>query len=560
MNKYPSPAPLLLSAAGVFALTSCSLAGQLSGGKLGSDNANGDSVLGGAPPAAALVAGEAPPWCDNYEPNQDDPAIKWYKPERGWDEQNLNYAAMASCDNVSKARSAKIKEWQASWMEAYGGSAADFAASMRFHLNKDTLYKTQESSCEAIGKPDAEASQTEKVSHYAMETVFSCKTLPNQGITFWIDTPNLSEIDRLSFIDGCLHSSDAIMNYAHCGYDLENLNREKFDKEIAAKNLTEPQRALAVESFLKLKNKGDALLAKLDEEVKKNDAYEEIVSAYKAGVDDWFKTYKSNKKLFDRIWEIQNIASEMNMKKAVGCSDELLKEFRSQIRTKAKGKTFENIREAHGALLDEITVPLASALAICLSMEKRTFESRQVMDFLNQAGTYKGPRYAAYYAFLVAYRNVVKDRPKFTFGGSKTFAVLGSNPLLKEYAARNAKVGPTGISEGQIEKISGTGDTKTISFKKVSYKGTENYDCKTTNKISRIDDYGNVIYHEKCKTKKVTRVYETKPIKALTSYTKGLKKGQMVTFNLEQEVGVPVEVFQSSKKEKLIGFLGVVWK
>lgn len=555
-------------------LSSCSFAAKLSGPSFGvgssKKNPTASSPSGqqgsvaaaetAGPPEASIEKGAAPPWCNGYESPGDNHA-RWINVEsNGWSFKTLNYMAKGGCDVVDAERAAKVQEWKGLYMQKFAASEADFIAAMRLYIAEDSFEAQQTAACEEVAVSE-EAGAKDVALGGAFRYALQCG--PHEGpgdLVYWADKPEISELHRAVIVDSCLGRSGEHSNFALCGWDMLNMNRKRLDQQLAETGWPEYGRVVAVEFFGQTQARSEALLAEMRKKAEKDEGYAAILEAPKAGHHAWMASYKSNKAAFQAAWAMEQIASDLNRKKAEGCGAKLRPLFQKHILTTVKGKTFKDVAEAQKAILDEVGYPLATSLVMCDAMESRFQAANQGYNFVKGARVTRGPRYAAHSAVLDAYNAVVEDRPRFKLGNAGSLGGMPSSNLAYKFYELTFNKLSFGKAAGEIKSIKTKGDVAHIDFEKVKYKDWENYGCKRTRRVARIHSDGSIEYEMNCKTRTVTRTSKEEPVTVPVEFASGLKRGQMVEFDLDKRVAIPVAVYKDKDKDKLIGLLGAVWR
>jgi len=529
--------------------------------------AAGSLALALAAPAYAA----APTWCEGYTPNPSDSSAHWVSSQlerEGYSFKTLGYMAKAACDKAGdEKRQAQVEEWRKAYLESFAETEADFARMMAFVLKPSAEQeKLSDEQCGAFELTDEMAPEDRTLARL-MAGLAGCqvhRTGRNlEEPLWWLDRAELTAVQRASLVDHCIGQYQSVKPgwvnpaFAFCMKDMKSLDREAFDKEIAALKFNEYGQTLAIHNFGEIKARADRLLAQYDGLAQKDPDWKRLLETAVAGHDDWMKTYEANKAVFETI-DAFAAKTKLGSKKALeGCNDELRKLFIDHLRA-AKAKTLDDAKAA-GA--DAVGYPLLLAMNECNSATGRYLEVRTALNLFSNRTERRGPRHASYHATLAVLNEIRADREKFPMERLGSLPEVGYdlNKKAEESTFNELSHDP---AEGQITQVKAEGDFVKLTFKTVSWKEPV-YECKTTHRIRRIASDGTLEYEQSCKrTGTETRKSTEKPVFVPKAYAAGLKAGQMARLACDtktgKRIGIPTGVWADTGKTKFLGVFGAM--
>jgi hypothetical protein len=582
---------------GLLVLTACK--GELSLGGLGggkkttpkaadSDGDHGSSSSGGGrgdrgggggggemtppPKVGKLETGKAPPWCKGYEPSSTDSNIHWvkdYLEREGWSEKTISYVAKAACDKPRDGdRQAQVAEWAAAYKKALGASDQDFVELMSYGiLSQEQSSKLENEQCASYKEKDEEASAEQKTLRNAVAAVLGCGRNSSDSLLWWLDRPQISEIQRTALINQCVQGDpekdDKVKGeFAFCLVDFKKLDRAAFDKELASLELNLYGKTSAVQSFLTAKTNATFLLKKYEGLAQKDEDWKRLFEAPEKGYQSWIKEYEANKAAFDAVKKFDAKAAKGSKKAMAGCSEELRGLFLDHL---AAAKKVKNIEQAKAAATDLVGYPLLVAMMRCDAAEERYLPvSAAEHLFMEQAKTHRGPRFEAYEASVTALNGIRADREKFPLERMYPNPPgTGRDLWYKAYEQTFNKINYDKPATGQIKTVKAKGDMTYLTFKTVSWKEEVAVNCRDTRKVYRIRDDGTLEYEQKCNYKTETMKSTEQPVSVPNDFAKGLAPGMMVELMIDNaksgRVGIPSGVWKDTAKKKFIGTFGVIW-
>ena len=216
---------------------------------------------------------------------------------------------------------------------------------------------------------------------------------------------------------------------------------------------------------------------------------------------------------------------------------------------------------------DPIAHVLLKTSMVCAAFEGRhSIAAILYNQGLGNTRTWRGPRFASYYAMLERYGDMKIADPSLPLEDNQVgFWVEKPNPSMayKGYEETFNKTGIIMNRAGVIKSAKKTAQGTKLTFKTKSWK-QKVWNCKETKKIDRIDASGKIIYRQKCKAAGTKTVKSTvEPFLVPAAMAGGLKPGQFiearVEFKQSGNVGVPLVLYKSKKQDKVLGALGVIF-
>jgi hypothetical protein len=563
----------------LLAFTGCKAGLSLVGGSKGSSGAprGGGPVSSGGgggepsvPDVPPIVAGQAPPWCgSDYQKSTNDSNLGWAKSElenNGWTLKGLRYMARAACDKATdEQRQGQVQTWKTEFMKAFQASEKDFVLAMNLTVEEKVWKGLEEEQCKKYKSAIDEEPNASKRAQIRVEGyLVDCVRELTESDRYWLDLDKVTMTQQLALAAQCLGTRDEETvsgEFAYCGHDLTGLDRAKLDKEAAELNLNMFGRVALTMKFGSIKTRADATMKKVTELAKKDDNYQTLLDAHDKAWKAWQASYKENAAIFDAVRQFDDKAGSGSKKAVAGCGGELRKLFfgrmeQGRVKTKEKAIAFAT---------DPVGFPLLLAMMRCDAMEDRFFEAATAHSvyFSKAANAYRGPRSAAFYATLKALNDIRADRASFKLDRLQPQAPDVANQLATTAYEMTFNKIDYGNATGKVNKVTRKGDNVNVSFKTVRWK-EPTYKCRTTNRLARITDDGQLQYEEICKvTGSVNRSSTESPVVVPADFAHGLKPGQMVVMSLNtkdgKRVAIPVEVYADDKMKKFIGFFGLVW-
>jgi hypothetical protein len=222
-----------------------------------------------------------------------------------------------------------------------------------------------------------------------------------------------------------------------------------------------------------------------------------------------------------------------------------------------RGRLAAHLKQARATTLDKaraemrrpVTSQIARALASCASLEGRPAMAIALDAALDGVPDLRGPRSMVYAAVHDAIAR----------GGGRIVSVEALEQAQVPSPRSPVDRDEAGLDEpitARIKKVAKRSDGLRLEFHPVFTKETESYACRTTHRVDRIDEYGRVIYHERCKQRRVTRRTQQPPVTVAADDGAALASGRHVSIYCDgQGSCVPFAVWKDQKKKALAGFL-----
>ena len=157
---------------------------------------------------------------------------------------------------------------------------------------------------------------------------------------------------------------------------------------------------------------------------------------------------------------------------------------------------------------------------------------------------------------------------------SSTMAERGSIPQLKDYYGGSSDGGGHGLVKDAVygevaaKKPAKAKGWVTVTFKKIMVTDRE-VNCTPTNRVSRIDEDGNLQYEQNCSYGKSFKTNVAPwAVDVPSDLAESIKPGNYVlvseiengTNASNHRLGIPVELYADKSRKVLIGLLGMRWK
>lgn len=355
----------------------------------------------------------------------------------------------------------------------------------------------------------------------------------------------------------------ALGTYALVASDVQRLDSAAFERELKAMGLNEWGQVMARITFSKAQHVGriyKAAYSKMDRGIQEL-AFKTPVKAFA----DWEKLYAANKAGLSLARSVQESATNARTQDIRDCHSKAHAALASYMQGKKPAIASKEDRKR--VFDDPIANILLQTSMVCAAYEgKMSIAASLYNKGLLNTRTWRGPRFAAYYAMLERYGDIKAKDQSFPLEDNQVgFWVRAPRPsiILSAYEQTFNKVGTMMNRSGRIKSAKKTPKGTKLTFKTESWKETV-WDCKETRKIDRITSDGRIVYRQKCKAKgKKTVTSTVEPYLVPTSLASGLKPGVFVVatveFGKQGNVGVPLVLFKSKKQEKVLGILGITF-
>jgi hypothetical protein len=342
----------------------------------------------------------------------------------------------------------------------------------------------------------------------------------------------LTETGRFAYVKWCVESKRPVQ-WAMCQGDVAQLDLKKLAAELRANKAyggADKMRVrIEVEAF---KPVLVAHAAKLKELVAGDPAYGQLFDAGAAARKEWEGRSRSDAALLALAATMDDARATNSRRAAAGCEDKTWSAWKGAVAT-LPAKTFDGMhddRENAQTFLDLALAPLLSsprvylasvAVTTCVALSQDRNAPQDVLlrslnrRMLRWPGT-RGPRTATETAIMTNGVTLDDRDAKLEYPEAyRDFSGGGGNDGVRN-----------GSGSGVVEKISPSGKTVTIEFKKQMAKGTICTEFKDTNHIEQIRDDGQLQYRRNCvKSKAVTFNKADPPQTVNPRYAEGVKPG-----------------------------------
>lgn len=463
-----------------------------------------------------------------------------------------------------------------------GLNKKDVIASIRARLKKARWKRDQKAFCRTV--PRAGGSDENKLMHKIYRRLYGCNNYGifwrtesggNKELLWYIDrraTPD-SEVLRAYYVLDCLKGSEtiaqksppALADYAVCGLDARKLSRARLEAELAKAPHNSYSRTLARETF------GVALAAAgrykraVDALVKRDAIYKKVFyDAPQAAWNKWLANYNKNKQHIEAAIAFEARVAGPSISALRGCRAQLGKHLTSYLRS----KKIRTRKQLFKVITDNVSAWLVGALVWCNGVEGTRWEGHMFAKILGKARNARGPRAAATYAVIDAIESARKDRTRFGL----TPRALRSIPEPYRQNKQRIFWSKRGLSSGfVVEKGKGAVRSvrKTRHGLRITFKRTrvreDVYDCKTTNRVWKIDSSGKVLYHRSCRIIGKKWVDTTpKPVYIPRYAGAGIRRGRYMHFVADMAIsnpkyirkGYPTTVYRSKRKKRVVAAYG----
>lgn len=238
------------------------------------------------------------------------------------------------------------------------------------------------------------------------------------------------------------------------------------------------------------------------------------------------------------------------------------KAFEAQARAEVKKAGATSEEDVAANFFGPIGYPLGAALTVAGSYEDRLQLTAIYYNRLTKNRTWRGPRWAAMWEAIDAYGKIKEADPNFPLEENRVARIPRKPHPDWTYAAYERTFNKTGgqDEESVVETVTPKGDWVQVSF--ITKKWMQKtYDCVETNKIDYISSDGRIVYRRRCTEKgEEPRSSTMQPIRIRTELAGGIRPGCLVKANVRfipERDAVPLTVFDSPQKGKLLNYLGV---
>lgn len=537
-------------------------------GGSGGNHGRGSSSRSGGP--AVAHAGPAPAsyaWCKDLREDQGANRV-----EAALDPEELTRAvpailqALCFPDDDARKQRAAIEAARQTWMRRLLVNERDWATDIVAWGNlryADRMATLRDSVGPTPGTAWTGMAPIEQWALLRMSIAASSAFAARPGAFYYIaDALALTEAGRLGLIERCLSDGDEPdpVGWALCQPDIDALDPGKLGAEIRSEaGRSAPERMtirLAADTLLRRLPAHAANVKKL---VAKDPAYAKLFELARTARTEWSERAASRADLVAAVLAMDDARVTRSRKATEGCAARIWPLFAGAV-GKLPSKRFENLRPepgttflatAVGAVLQDADAYLAAnALVACEGAADH---------LLNQLGAglsywpgFRGPRTAALTAIRLA--NLTPDRR-----GEKIDVPMVALSLAigADEPTDGARQAGSGSGAGVIAAVADQGNTVRVTFQATSEVQDHCVNRRTTNRISRIDSSGNVIYESVCTQYKATRVDTTsRPVTIAKRYAGGLQPKRYVSI----VGGAPEAVWAKASSPTPLAAFGVLLK
>ncbi|HUH02989.1 MAG TPA: hypothetical protein VML75_13420 [Kofleriaceae bacterium] len=554
-----------------------------------------------ADPGRAKAKPMAPSWCkvaDDKEGWTGGRLNRYLKNAIGgvWTPDAIGEVGGGLCRNPSDANWQKQTGYfMQVWMNWTGMTQQQVTESVTLRVQAGRWKAQREETCKPFAT-GSESSELEKLEAAAMKQIFGCR----DGIASWRQRPAndkrlawyfdrsaapSSELLRLHRVFSCLPDpwngkgagdTYALARYAVCGVDARRLDQKALERELAAGKFNDYAKTVAREAFSRAQLEAAEYDRVAKQAASKDAAYQTLLyDAPEAAWKAWDKEAANHKRTIDAALAFDAKAYGPSRKAAQGCIPALRSGFRAYV----SGGKIKTEEDAKKRAAEPIGAALLGRLMICEAMEGNFNTAAMLADIYKSGRQAQGPRYAVYYAVVAALGEISDDRAKFPIQANM-FEYLDWGPHLdktyEEASHAKKKSGNNGGSvsyssfmsdaKGTISGLKKQGDTVVVSFKTEKWK-EEQFNCKNTKQVWRIESSGEVKYHQECwSTGWKTMTHTERPIIIPADTADGLSAGMFLMGKADypftndknqQRLGYPTAVYDSAAKKKLVSWYGI---
>lgn len=442
---------------------------------------------------------------------------------------------LCSADGEMRGKRNELEARRQRWMKQLAMSEADWAKDV---VEWSNIPYSQRNTPRVDAKEKVAWSTMDPVEQFAIlskEIGMSNAFALQPGAKPYIaDAVQLSEAGRVAYLEGCLRTAYDTdikpVEWAVCQPDIEALDGKKLGAELAsATSRTAFERMTIRRAYAWLQAKLPAHAKKVQALRSTDPAYDKMFAIAKTARTEWAAGVKERAELLSLVLLMDDARAANSNKAYAGCSDKAWPAFQAAV-AKLGAKRFENIRaetregvsfyqNAMGAVLGTVDGYLAANALIACEGARDPLTSALSGGIRYWAG-YRGPRTAGIMAIRFA---------NLEFDDRDTKLEIPSSSLTLANA-QPTKASGDGVGEGVIAAVKAEGDVVRITFPKSSATHDVCVSSKKTNRISRIDDNGNVYYESTC-LKFVTEKYDSTPtpITVDKRYAAALKPGVFIS-------------------------------
>jgi hypothetical protein len=495
--------------------------------------------------------------------------------ERGWHWDHLPRVAAQLCGNP---RDAQYRRQAGYFVQGLvnltGQSAEQVVADLRLRLDEAAWQAGREETCRRFAVSD-EASEEVRALAEAQREIFGCGSDAVPG--WWLRRASVaidhhldrtaaapSQLLRSYHVARCLSiTSDAkaeALTYGLCGHDLRALDDAALARELKKAGHNAYGQTIARQQLSVVRLRGAAFETRVRVLAEAEPAYRQLAfTAPAAAWDRAMARRRAHAEALDRASGYRATLYGPDRRAARGCSERLRRDFRGYVRSAAP----RDLAAFQAAATDDVGLVLLAALTACEAAEGNAHAAELLYRLGHTARAARGPRLAVFHAMVDALNEIRADRPRFPLDHGNLPRPQGMTLWRDAYALASSGITGMQADAGVIKAVSRAGDGLVVEFATESWV-EDDWHCKDTQQVWRIDEGGRVIYHKTCKKVGKRTVKKTPPaIWVPAGYGAGLARGRFVELDhdLRREhdrfVGVARAVYQDKDRTRLVAAYGV---
>jgi hypothetical protein len=347
---------------------------------------------------------------------------------------------------------------------------------------------------------------------------------------------HLTETGRLAYIKDCIKKgNENPVQWAMCQGDIDRLDIKKALNEVREnKNYPRWEKIrlrLVIDGF---KAQLEEHAAQVKQLVAKDPGYAKMFEVAAAARKDWDERAKADAALLALVDKMDDARATNSRSGFAGCADSTWAAWKAAMAT-VPAKKYDGLRDDRGngkLFIDSAFPPIINnpeaylasvAYVTCMFVgqendAKRDPLVRQLGIQMKYWPGFRGPRTAAESAILMAGITLDDRDAKLDF------------PKKSRPFASSLDGGYGGGGQGTVAKVTPSGQTATIEFKKIMVKQVQCAESRTTNRVVQIRADGVLQYEVICiRNETVTVNKADDPVKVNVKYLDGVQPGVWVS-------------------------------
>ena len=365
---------------------------------------------------------------------------------------------------------------------------------------------------------------------------FEALTFQNADQHYLMDAfgANVTETARLAYVESCIRKDNEFeARWALCQPDIDAFDPKKVTVELRAAHPTGDDQPVGYQrTIIRMRNAlvREGLVAHAADVkalIAKDEAYGKLFAISAAARKEWEARAKTSADLIALVYAMDNARVSNSRKALDGCDEKTWAAWSAEV-AKIPAKEFEGMRDEAGGgglIMDKAMGPimrrpetyLASvAVAICQAQSPdRDRLAKNMAQSMERWPGFRGPRDAALTAMLSA-AITLDDRD----------AHLRFPSVNREWFGGRDYASGGGGGEGLIASVKADGKKAHVVFVAKIVNQVQCAESRQTNRITRIDASGQLIYEQQCiKSKNVKVNTAADPQDVNVRYANGLKAG-----------------------------------